>query len=151
MKNKLIFFGLIALFIGMWRFAINNSKLHNEPEEKYQTSSFTDLSANEALALLRETDNVFLVDVHTPEQEHLTETDVFIPFNEVGSRLKDFPQNKDTPVLVYCRSGNMSQTASKELVNNGYNNVYNLAGGIHAWQGAGLPLNWPEEAADKNI
>ena len=141
MKNKLFVFGLIILFFGLWRFAINNSQLHNEPEKEGKLTSYVDLSAKETLNLLKEKD-VFLVDVHIPEQEHLMETDAVIPFDEVEKRLTEFPEDKDTPIVVYCRSGNMSLTTSKELVKNGYTKVYNLAGGMHAWTGAGLRLNW---------
>ena len=38
----------------------------------------------------------------------------------------------DAVVLVYCRSGNRSKTASKALVNLGYTNIYEF-GGINTW------------------
>ena len=38
----------------------------------------------------------------------------------------------DSVVLVYCRSGNRSKTASKSLVDLGYTNVYEF-GGINTW------------------
>jgi len=38
----------------------------------------------------------------------------------------------DTVVLVYCRSGNRSKTASQALVDLGYTNVYEF-GGINDW------------------
>ena len=38
----------------------------------------------------------------------------------------------DTVVLVYCRSGNRSKTASKALADLGYTNVYEF-GGINTW------------------
>ena len=40
--------------------------------------------------------------------------------------------NQDSVVLVYCRSGNRSKTASKALVNLGYTNIYEF-GGINTW------------------
>ena len=39
---------------------------------------------------------------------------------------------KDSVVLVYCRSGNRSKTASEKLVELGYTNVYEF-GGINTW------------------
>ena len=39
---------------------------------------------------------------------------------------------KDTMVLVYCRSGNRSKTAAGKLVALGYSNVYEF-GGINTW------------------
>ena len=38
----------------------------------------------------------------------------------------------DSVVLVYCRSGNRSKTASKALADLGYTNVYG-SGGINTW------------------
>ena len=38
----------------------------------------------------------------------------------------------DTVVLVYCRSGNRSKTASQALVDLGYTNIYEF-GGINDW------------------
>ena len=39
---------------------------------------------------------------------------------------------KDSTVLVYCRSGNRSKTASAALADLGYTNIYEL-GGINTW------------------
>ena len=39
---------------------------------------------------------------------------------------------KDATVLVYCRSGNRSKTASAALAALGYTNIYEF-GGIHTW------------------
>ena len=41
-------------------------------------------------------------------------------------------EDPDTVVLVYCRSGNRSKTASQALVDIGYTNVYEF-GGINTW------------------
>jgi rhodanese-related sulfurtransferase len=43
-------------------------------------------------------------------------------------------------VIVYCRSGVRAVLATATLKMMGYENVSNLAGGITAWQEAGLPL-----------
>jgi phage shock protein E len=42
--------------------------------------------------------------------------------------------------LVYCHSGGRSATACKRLADAGFTRVYNLRGGIVAWQAAGKPL-----------
>lgn len=137
MKQKLILMGLASLLVGWWWFVVKNPQLNDEAE-------YQDVSVEEFVKVLRQEEEVFLVDVHTPEQEHLMETDAVIPFNEVKQRLDEFPQDKNVPVLVYCRSGSMSAMAAKDLVAVGYRRVYNLNGGMHAWQGAGLQMDWKE-------
>lgn len=44
------------------------------------------------------------------------------------------------PVVVYCRSGNRSATAAKLLRDAGFTTVYDMAGGIFAWQRSGKPV-----------
>lgn len=75
----------------------------------------------------------FLLDTHIPEQEHIPSTDAFIPFNEIGQSIGKLPADKDTKIVVYCRSGSMSKQASEVLVEMGYTNVYDLEGGIRAY------------------
>lgn len=42
--------------------------------------------------------------------------------------------DKDIPVFVYCRSGGRSGKAAKKMKEKGFKSVYNLEGGIIAWQ-----------------
>ena len=76
----------------------------------------------------------FVVDVHTPEQDHLAGTDAFIPYDQIGSRLNELPPAKNAEIILYCRSGSMSSQAAQVLIDNGYINVKHLAGGIQAWR-----------------
>jgi rhodanese-related sulfurtransferase len=48
---------------------------------------------------------------------------------------------KSTPVVVYCQSGRRSAVAADVLAKMGYTNVSSLAGGIAAYQAAGLPVD----------
>ena len=80
-----------------------------------------------------------LVDVRTPEEfagGHI-EGSVNIPLDSLAKRMDEIPQ--DQPVVVYCRSGNRSNTAAQMLIQAGYTDVYDL-GGIIAWQAQGLAL-----------
>ncbi|MGZ6983053.1 MAG: rhodanese-like domain-containing protein [Ilumatobacteraceae bacterium] len=45
-----------------------------------------------------------------------------------------------TPYFVYCHSGNRSAQAVAFLQQHGFNSIYELQGGIAAWQAAGLPV-----------
>jgi rhodanese-related sulfurtransferase len=80
-----------------------------------------------------------LVNVKVPYVGEIESTDEFIPLDEIEGRLDAFPQ-RDAKIVVYCRSGATSAKAAAELVRLGYTNVWNLKGGMIAWQEAGYPL-----------
>ncbi|HIK17003.1 MAG TPA: rhodanese-like domain-containing protein [Leptolyngbyaceae cyanobacterium M33_DOE_097] len=48
--------------------------------------------------------------------------------------------DKDEPIAITCLSGHRSAITAQWLVNQGYTKVYNLQGGLLAWQSAGLPV-----------
>ncbi len=77
-----------------------------------------------------------LIDVHTPEQEHITGTDAVIPFDKIDKIAQKIGEDKDAKVVLYCRSGSMSAQASAELAKRGYTNIYDLSGGLNAWKAA---------------
>ncbi len=63
-----------------------------------------------------------------------------IPMSALKQELDSVAAGKDMPVLMYCRSGNISGKACRLLKRSGFTNVHNLAGGILGWQDANLPL-----------
>lgn len=72
-----------------------------------------------------------LLDVRTPEEfaaGHL-EGAINIPVAELTARIDEVPS--DRAVVVYCRSGNRSATATRELTARGYE-VHDL-GAMSAW------------------
>jgi rhodanese-related sulfurtransferase len=65
---------------------------------------------------------------------------VNIPVSQLKSQIEKLPFDKDQPVVVYCQSGSRSARAAAQLAKAGYEQVCNLAGGIMAWQSAGMPV-----------
>lgn len=55
-----------------------------------------------------------------------------IPINELVARVGELPKDKD--ILVYCRSGRRSEAATNLLMKNGFERVYNVAGGFLSYQ-----------------
>lgn len=82
----------------------------------------------------------FFVNVHIPYEGEIAATDAFIPFDKTKALLGRYPADKSARIVLYCRSGRMSDVAARELAAAGYTNLYNLAGGMIAWEEAGLPL-----------
>ena len=70
---------------------------------------------------------------HLPNAKH-------IPLGQLAARLKDVEKFKNKPIVVNCRSGARSATACGILRKNGFEEVYNLKGGINAWQQANMPV-----------
>jgi len=63
-----------------------------------------------------------------------------IPLGQFGSRLGELEKFKQRPLVVVCRSGARSASACKTLRKNGFEQVYNLGGGISAWRQANMPM-----------
>jgi rhodanese-related sulfurtransferase len=55
-----------------------------------------------------------------------------IPLNEVIKRRQEIPD--DNTVIVYCEKGIRSAIVIERLEGMGYNNLYNLSGGMSAWK-----------------
>ena len=60
-----------------------------------------------------------------------------MPLSTFTTRFEELPD--DRPLLVMCAVGGRSARATDFLVANGYPQAVNVAGGITAWNAAGLP------------
>jgi rhodanese-related sulfurtransferase len=56
-------------------------------------------------------------------------------------RIESRIPRKSTPIVVYCRGGGRSAAAADVLLKMGYTAVSSLAGGLTAYQAAGLPVD----------
>jgi len=65
---------------------------------------------------------------------------IHVPLSYLKERLKELEKYKSTPVVVGCKSGQRSGQACATLKKDGFEQVYNLSGGITAWQADNLPL-----------
>ena len=97
-------------------------------------NTYQQITQEEAKDMM-DTQEVIVLDVREQDEfdtGHIPEA-VLLP---VGTITKDAAaaviDDLDTVVLVYCRSGNSSKTASQVLADLGYTNVYEF-GGINTW------------------
>ncbi len=98
------------------------------------------LSAAQVRELLSRDKKIFLLDVRTPGeyfQIRLAGARL-IPIDQLERRVAEIPRNQ--PVLVYCAVGSRSMAVADYLSRIGVGEVYNLYGGIWAWQLRGYPV-----------
>lgn len=77
-------------------------------------------------------EDVFVLDVREPHEfEFCNISGVLIPMGEVTYRLDEIPRDKE--IVVHCRSGKRSAKIVRILQDDGFENVWNLRGGILAW------------------
>ncbi len=111
-----------------------------DPEKSgKQTTGYQTLTIEEA-AELTDDPEVTLLNVHIPYAGEIPGTDAFIPFNRMKQNQDKLPGDKTAKVLLYCRSGHMSKIAAQVLAEIGYTNVYDVPGGMNAWQRSGRAL-----------
>tara|TARA_B100000575_G_C22782867_1_gene463795 strand:+ start:168 stop:557 length:390 start_codon:yes stop_codon:yes gene_type:complete len=88
-----------------------------------------------AITLLDD-DAYYFLDVRTAEEhkiKSIPDTDC-IPVQEIEKRIVELDKYRDKKIIVYCRSGNRSGTATKILNENGFK-AYNMLGGMNEWNG----------------
>lgn len=125
MKKTTIILLTIVLLLTGCKAALEENKI-----------KYNKIDAEQAKEMI-DTEDLIILDVRTPEEykeEHIKGA-LLIPDYELESLAESNLPDKDKKILVYCRSGNRSKSATKELIDMGYTNVYDF-GGI---------MNWPYE------
>jgi len=102
--------------------------------ESEQTAVVKKVTADEALAILKDQPNAVLLDVRTEAEfaEGHIEGAQQLAVEELLDRTGELPADKSTPIVVYCRSGRRSALAVDQLAGLGYTTLYDL-GGINSW------------------
>lgn len=104
--------------------------------------SKTLLSATEFSQKISEMPDATVVDVRTPDEYfggHLTES-LNYDWNGANFDKQVATLKKSEPVFVYCRSGGRSASAVRRMKSLGFTQVFELDGGIMAWDAAKLPM-----------
>lgn len=104
--------------------------------------SYASASPTEATQLINREDAVVL-DIREDNEFHSGHivNAIHIPLGYLKDRAADLEKYKTRPIIAACRSGSRSAQACSLLKKAGFENIYNLKGGIMAWQHASLPLD----------
>lgn len=126
-KRFIIFFAALCLLSGCGG--------EGSAQEETVVAAFQQISQEEAKTIMSTNQNAVVLDVRTQEEYdsgHIKGA-VLLPVDAITEEsAQEVIPAKDTQVLVYCRSGNRSVTASKALAQLGYTEVYEF-GGINTW------------------
>ena len=102
-------------------------------------NSYGDISVDQFEKLMDQKDFT-LINVHIPYQGEIDNTDLLIHFDAVNQNKNFLPKNKDAKIVVYCMEDQMSDVAAEQLTKMGYTRIFNLQGGMIAWQNQGRRL-----------
>ncbi len=92
------------------------------------------ISVEQLKAEIDEGRKPFILDVREPHEYQIVNIGApLIPVGQLEQRLGEIPVGRNEEVVVHCKTGGRSQTASLALKAAGFTNVKNLAGGITAW------------------
>ncbi len=106
------------------------------------TQKFTTVGPSSAISIINK-NKTMLLDVREMNEikSGMLIDAIHIPLSGIGKRISELDKYKDDAVVVYCRSGNRSGSVCRTLSGRGFEQVYNLAGGIMAWEDAHLPVS----------
>jgi rhodanese-related sulfurtransferase len=111
---------------------------------------YQQVEATDAVRIINH-DEALVLDVREEKEfveGHILDS-LHIPLGKLGERLSELANAREKSIIVSCRSGHRSATACARLRKEGFTTVYNLRGGVLAWQKAGLPLQKPQPAKGK--
>ena len=101
--------------------------------------SYVNVTPQELQSMLSD-DDFLVVNVYAGDMGEIEDTDLFIPYDQIAGRQGELLSQRDSEIVLYCRSGRSSAIAATTLVGLGYTDVWNLDGGMIAWEEAGYPF-----------
>jgi len=97
-----------------------------------QANGVPEISVTELKRKMDAGENINVLDVREPHEYEVANIGVrLVPLGELPQRLAEFDQNEN--FAIHCKTGGRSAKAVKLLQDAGFQNVYNVKGGITAW------------------
>ena len=122
-----IFFVLLAFLLGT--------------EIQRFTKSYDDVVPDEAVRLINR-ENAAVLDLREDSEAagRTIHNAKHVPASALPQRLDEIKPLKDTPLITFCANGIKAPSICRLLKKNGFSKVYNLKGGLTAWEQANMPL-----------
>ncbi|HIJ05954.1 MAG: Thiosulfate sulfurtransferase (Modular protein) [Methanocalculus sp. 52_23] len=134
MRNAVLSAGVVLLML----LAVSGCTAPGESIENDPVPTLRTITASEAILLTESGPTLTIIDVRRPDEYaagHIpgaANIDISSSFaDEVGNL------DRDGSYLIYCAAGVRGESALKMMGDLGFTEVYNLGGGISAWQRAG--------------
>lgn len=105
-------------------------------------SSIPSVDVKQAKEILDSNEGAIMLDVRTEgeyQQAHVPGS-ILVPLDQLSMKMRELEKYKSKDVMVLCRSGNRSASATAMLNNAGFEKAQNVSGGIGSWYRAGLPI-----------
>ncbi|MBD78855.1 MAG: hydrolase [Crocinitomicaceae bacterium] len=131
---KLLVVLSISAFVGC-----NGSSGENNSTQQ-ENALVKDIEIDEFKKLVIDNPGI-IVDVRTPEEvaDGVIEGAMVVDITQEDFMERISKLEKGKPIYVYCKAGGRSANASEKLVGLGYQQVYNIMGGMDAWKANGYP------------
>jgi rhodanese-related sulfurtransferase len=110
-------------------------------EVRRATRGYAEVEAGDATRLMNH-DDALLIDVRGKDafdKRHILHA-INVPAADLGEEVERLRKHAERPVIVYCDSGLTSGRSAAALRTAGFSRVYDLKGGLSAWETAGLPV-----------
>ena len=151
MKKYLFIINLVVIafaagFLGCQTETKGQQVQEKARQEVSKKGSFVNIDVKTAFNKIKNDSNVVVIDVRTPgeftgELGHIPGA-ILRPVQTIdqwaneAKKLRE--QNKK--IVLVCRSGNRSGVAARTLAEMGLDSLFNVQGGMRAWNAAGLPV-----------
>jgi rhodanese-related sulfurtransferase len=133
---------LFLIFISLFQLTGCNQKTRELQEEQAANASVTILNSRDFELLINKQPVAQLIDVRTAEEFHsghlANAYHIDFYHEEFSNQLALLKKNE--PVFVYCAVGGRSARAACLLEEQGFTQIFDLQGGIKAWQNSGKKI-----------
>jgi rhodanese-related sulfurtransferase len=143
MMKRTLSLTILALLLVFFGFQmVPAAQQYQFPGIEKQSRLFKTITPQEAKNLIENRNDLLLIDVRGQDElgEGFIEGSTLMPLWDIIKGNQRPPKSK--PILLICAVGGRSLALGQLMSKNGWDEVYNLKGGISAWKDAKLPLKY---------